>query len=423
MDRIRSGLAGLLFDFDGTLVHQTIDFEAMLAEVLAIAAEYGIDKRYLGGRYVLEMIEAAAPSLGERGAEFAHASRRAIEALEVRAAETAQPFAGVAKMLAELRARGYRIAIITRNCLAAVQAVLERHPLTYDALLTREDVPAVKPAPGHLYAALDALNVTARQSLMAGDHPMDILGGQRVGALTVGITPENGDAGHYASAPPDLMLTDITELAGWLPERAAPVEPRRIETIDVSTLAGDACRLTSSQLCLERWDGQLTPQTRHCLLESSDSAAVVPYDAFSSRVVLIKRFRPAPLAQGDDAWLWEAISGHIEPGVTPKECTRAASDQAGGYPLGELELVSSAYTSPGMHSERAWIYVAPIAVGARHSKDGGSDAKDKDILVRLFLLDDALRMVAEGQIRDAKTVVALLHIALHRARLIRDRGR
>jgi len=213
-----------LFDFDGTLVHQEVDFALMRRRALDVVARYGVPVEEYARLYVLEMIEQVAARLGQgdgapgaaSAAAFAAEAHRAIVEVELEAAERAEVFPGVPEMLRHLKASGIGIAIVTRNCREAVLQVMARNDLPYDALLTRDDVPFVKPDPRHLLAALEALHVTADWAVMCGDHPMDVVAGQSVQARTVGVLPPGQSVEYFAAAHPDLVVSRITEILQYL---------------------------------------------------------------------------------------------------------------------------------------------------------------------------------------------------------------
>ncbi len=215
-----AGVEAVLFDFDGTLVEPSIDFGLMRRAVVEAARAVGIDDPNLERMYVLEVVEHVRALLNQeeagRGDAFAVTAARVIEDVEVEAARRVLPYAGVPTFLEELASRGLGVAIVTRNCRRAVEAILQRIPLHHDVLLTRDDVKHVKPDPRHLLAALDLLGVDGAHAVMCGDHPMDITVGKKIGARTAGVLQPGFSPEYFAEVQPDVVLERVTDLAGWL---------------------------------------------------------------------------------------------------------------------------------------------------------------------------------------------------------------
>ncbi len=214
------GVRAVLFDFDGTLITQQIDFGRMRSEVLEVVARYGVDPEPLQSMYVLELIRMVHERLDDetppQGARFEAEASAVIASIELEAAKSAHPFAGVVEMLRTLRDRDYRVGIVTRNCRLAVEQILASRAMHHDLLLTRDDVPHVKPDPRHLSTALEALNVPPESAVMCGDHPMDVLVGKRVGTATVGVLPVGKTREYFGDPTPDLILLRVTELLDYL---------------------------------------------------------------------------------------------------------------------------------------------------------------------------------------------------------------
>jgi phosphoglycolate phosphatase len=215
---IFSNIKAILFDFDGTLVEPTIDFATMRQAVLDVVGRY-VDPAPYAGMYALEMIARVEDGLRHQVAAaecFATQAQQAIWDVELEAATRANPYPGVSEFLAELGRRGLGVGIVTRNCRVAVEQILARAPLRYDVLLTRDDVPHVKPDPRHLQVALDRLGVPAAQAVMCGDHPMDVMAGQRLGARTVGVLQPGIDASYFAQVGPDLIVPHVADILAHL---------------------------------------------------------------------------------------------------------------------------------------------------------------------------------------------------------------
>jgi phosphoglycolate phosphatase len=97
-----------------------------------------------------------------------------------------------------------------------VEQVLERIPLRHSVLLTRSEVTRVKPHPDHLLRALAHLEAAPDQSVMVGDHWMDVQAGKAAGMRTVGILTPGRPADFFEAETPDRVIRDLHELISFL---------------------------------------------------------------------------------------------------------------------------------------------------------------------------------------------------------------
>ena len=214
--RIRA-LNAVVFDFDGTLALLNVDFKAMRLDILGLAASYGISDDGLEGLFVLEMIAEIRRRIGRdapgRAGVFADRALQLVTDRELAGAARSALFPGVREMLGELRRRGVKRGILTRNCLEAVTAVFPDIGDYSEAVVTRNDTERVKPHPDHIRTVLRILHEEPARSAMVGDHPMDIRVGKEVGALSVGVLTGYSAASDLQEAGADLILeraSDIT---------------------------------------------------------------------------------------------------------------------------------------------------------------------------------------------------------------------
>jgi hydrogenase expression/formation protein HypE len=174
-------LRAVLFDFDGTLTQPgALDF-------VAVKREIGCPADAL----VLEWIEAL-PAGARRKDALATLAR-----FELAAADASAPNADAERVVRELRARGLKTGIITRNGRAAVRRALaqfrELDAADFDVIVTRDDRLSPKPAPDGVLHAAAAMGVPAQETLVIGDFVLDVQAGQAAGTLTAYLT--NGETG------------------------------------------------------------------------------------------------------------------------------------------------------------------------------------------------------------------------------------
>ncbi len=195
------GIVALIFDFDGTLAVPTLDFAHMKREARKVIARFcPVPEAAVPTMELLDIVEAAHPDLAEA---IRPAVLQRVREVEVEAAARSSLFPYVRPMLAACRTFGLQTGIITRNCPEAITRVFPDIAEHFPCIVTRDDVPRVKPDPEHLLAALEQLGVSPEETLMIGDHPMDIVVGQRAGTFTAGLATGEASLEELRSRTPD----------------------------------------------------------------------------------------------------------------------------------------------------------------------------------------------------------------------------
>jgi phosphoglycolate phosphatase len=214
-DQLRR-VKALLFDFDGTLAVLNIDFSLMRERVFDLIRKYGVKEDVIRERYLLEIIDEVYPLLWEKNPssakEFYEKAHRILHEVEMNAATEGKLIPGVEETLHTLRQRGMRVGIITRNCEEAVRRVFPEIDDHCDAFMSRDSVEHVKPHPDHLNSMLEALKVSGMDSVMVGDHLIDIQAGKVAGMMTVGVLTGRIKRNEFEEAGADYILKDVTEI-------------------------------------------------------------------------------------------------------------------------------------------------------------------------------------------------------------------
>jgi len=213
-------IRAVIFDFDGTLAVLNIDFSLMKDRVFGVMKGFGVDERSIRETYLLEIIDEVAqrlrknnPAAADRFYEEAH---RILHAIELRAAEEGRLLPGTTATLEQLRKRGLKVGIVTRNCDDAVRKVFPRIDHFCDVFVSRNATKKVKPDPQHLTCAMKALGVRGEETVMVGDHPLDIQAGKTVGMMTIGVLTGRMKRAEFERAGADTVLEDATEICRLL---------------------------------------------------------------------------------------------------------------------------------------------------------------------------------------------------------------
>lgn len=156
-------------------------------------------------------------------------------------------------------------------------------------------------------------------------------------------------------------------------------------------------------------DGRWRRQTRETY-DRGNGATVLLHDPARRTVLLTRQFRfPVYVNDHPDGMLIETAAGLLD-ADDPETAIRREAAEETGVEIGELQHVYDVYMSPGSVTERLHFYAAPYSADTRVDDGGGLIDEGEEIEVLELGFDDALAMIRDGRIQDAKTIM-LLHWA------------
>ena len=115
-------------------------------------------------------------------------------------------------------------------------------------------------------------------------------------------------------------------------------------------------------------------------------------------LILVRQYR-YPV---DDS-VWELPAGRVDPGESPEEAIQRELREEIGQRAETLEKIAFFYTTPGFCDETMHVFRATGLVPDRAEADD-----DERIETATVSLERAREMIAAGELREGKTLVAVL---------------
>ncbi|MBP0578812.1 NUDIX domain-containing protein [Labrys sp. LIt4] len=185
----------------------------------------------------------------------------------------------------------------------------------------------------------------------------------------------------------------------------------RVRVEEVQLLSDDWYVLKKTTFLYRRGDGSWQRQSRETY-DRGNGATILLYDPSRRTVILTRQFRYPAFVNGCDDLLIETPAGLLDK-ASPEERIRAETEEETGFRIREVRRVMEAYMSPGSVTEKLYFFVAAYSPGDRVGPGGGHVEEGEDIDLLELDIDEALAMIARGEIRDGKTIMLLYHAALH----------
>ena len=225
-------LLGVAFDLDGTLVLSHHDFGRIRREVVRAAERHGvIPGRLSAHEPVHRIVEQAREELRQANVpdgelwRFEAEYPKAIDAIEMEALPRTVARAGAVPLLDGLRARGFRLGVLTRSSEAFARAALARTGLGshFAYLRSRSSPGPAKPSPEALLLLLKEMGVPIERALYVGDHLLDAECARAARVRFYAVLPDPSEkadlaeaADRFRTAGASAIAPDLAALARFL---------------------------------------------------------------------------------------------------------------------------------------------------------------------------------------------------------------
>ena len=159
-------------------------------------------------------------------------------------------------------------------------------------------------------------------------------------------------------------------------------------------------------------NGQWQKQVREAY-DRGNGATILLYNKENKTVILTRQFRLPSFINGNpDGMMIEACAGLLDKD-NPEDCIKREAEEETGYRIKDVRKIFEAYMSPGSVTEILHFFVAEYSSSMKINEGGGMEDEQEDIEVLEVKFDDAIQMLARGEIKDAKTIILLQYAQLH----------
>lgn len=186
----------------------------------------------------------------------------------------------------------------------------------------------------------------------------------------------------------------------------------------------DNIKITETKVLSDNWyvlrkityeylkkDGTIMSQSREAY-DRGNGATILLYNKEQKTVILTRQFRLPTFVNGNESGMMiEACAGLLDKD-NAEDCIRRETEEETGYKITDVRKIFEAYMSPGSVTEILYFFIAEYAKEMKVSEGGGLEQEEENIEVLELPIKEAMQMVDNGEIKDAKTIMLLQYIKL-----------
>ncbi|KAA6440121.1 GDP-mannose pyrophosphatase NudK [Dyadobacter flavalbus] len=162
----------------------------------------------------------------------------------------------------------------------------------------------------------------------------------------------------------------------------------------------------------QREDGKVERQSRESY-DRGNGATILLYNTEKQTVLLTRQFRIPSYVNGNPSgMLIEACAGLLDKD-NPEDCIIRETEEETGYKIRSVQKIYEAYMSPGSVTEILYYFIAEYSDDMKVSQGGGKEQEQENIEVMEVPFVQALEMMKNGEIKDAKTIILLQYAQIN----------
>nr|WP_121274080.1 GDP-mannose pyrophosphatase NudK [Pedobacter schmidteae] len=190
------------------------------------------------------------------------------------------------------------------------------------------------------------------------------------------------------------------------------MHPPKINILDTEILSDNWYTLRKITYEYLKKDGSLQTQSREAY-DRGNGATILLYNVEQKTVILTRQFRLPTFINGNETgMLIEACAGLLDKD-NPEDCIKRETEEETGYKVTAVKKIFEAYMSPGSVTEILYFFIAEYSKTMKVSDGGGLAHEEENIEVLEIGIEQAIKMMETGEIKDGKTIMLLQYLQLH----------
>ena len=186
----------------------------------------------------------------------------------------------------------------------------------------------------------------------------------------------------------------------------------KIRNINKDILSDNWYTLNKYTYEYQKEDGSWETQIRETY-DRGNGAAILLYNNGKGTVILTKQFRMPTYINGNPSGMMIEVCAGVLDGADPEDCIKKEVEEETGYQIHHVKKVFESYMSPGAVTEILHFFIGEYKAQMKVSDGGGAEDESENIEVLEMPFNAALEMIANGEIKDAKTIMLLQYARLN----------
>lgn len=187
---------------------------------------------------------------------------------------------------------------------------------------------------------------------------------------------------------------------------------KKVKINSIENLSKNWYKLDKVNFDYQLKNGEWQNQSRESY-DRGDGAAILLYNPLKKTVILTKQFRmPSYLNENEDGMMIEVCAGLLDAN-DPITCIIKEAEEETGFKINNPTKLFEIYSTPGAVTEKIHYFIAEYSDEMKINDGGGLAQETEEIEVLELNFDKALKMIATGEICDAKTIILLQYAQIN----------